>query len=53
MTKRYKNRGGSILADLIVPAVFVYTNNTLKRTKRAKNSRRKTVRNKTRFRKRK
>lgn len=56
MAKSQKNRGGSILADLIVPAVFVYANNTAKTSKKSrttKNGKRKSIKNKTRFRKRK
>ena len=56
MAKSQKNRGGSTLADLIVPAVFVYANNTIKKSKKSrtmKKGRRKSIKNKTRFRKRK
>ena len=56
MTKSLKNRGGSILADLIVPTVFVYANNAVKKSKKTKSSKlrkRKSAKNKTRLRKRK
>jgi len=56
MAKSQKNRGGSVLADLIIPAVFVYANNNAKKSKLKKTykiGKRKSIKNKTRFRKRK
>lgn len=57
MAKSRKNRGGSVLADLIIPAVFVYANNNVKKSKNLKKTyktgKRKSIKNKTRFRKRK
>lgn len=57
MAKSQKSRGGSVLADLIIPAVFVYANNNVKKSKNLKKTyktgKRKSIKNKTRFRKRK
>tara|TARA_B100001175_G_C19480286_1_gene626710 strand:+ start:1240 stop:1410 length:171 start_codon:yes stop_codon:yes gene_type:complete len=56
MAKSQKNIGGSVLADLIIPAVFVYANNNVKKSKKSKTikkGKRKSIKNKTRFRKRK